>query len=136
MDDDSIGAYALCSIRPSAADGPKDNANCLFIDEMFINDTALTRRAKVELHNCIGKYAIEHGYSLVLTLDALQGGMRKYYQNIGKAVHITIDTLRLISDNLDEDFFFLAFLTDGKNSFDEKSFKTVYPLTVLYFHYH
>ena len=42
----------------------------------------MTRRAEVELHNCIGKYAIEHGYSLVQTLDVLQGGMRKYYQNL------------------------------------------------------
>lgn len=61
MDDGSIGAYALCGVRPSAVDGPKDNANCLFIDEMFVSDAALIQRAEVELHNCIGKFADEHG---------------------------------------------------------------------------
>lgn len=84
MDDDSIGAYAVCGLRPSALDGPKDKANCLFIDEMFVNDAALSRWAEVELHNCIGKFADERGYSVVLTMDALQGAMKKYYQNLNK----------------------------------------------------
>lgn len=103
MDDNSIGAYALCGVRPSAADGPKDNANCLFVDEMFVSDAALLRRAEVKLHNFIGKYAAEQGYSLVLTMDALQGDMKKYYQDPGKPPEGSSEEMEAIG-NLIEDY--------------------------------
>ena len=103
MDDNSIGAYALCGVRPSAADGPKDSANCLFVDEMFVSDAGRIRRAEMELHNFIGKYAAEQGYSFVLTMDALQGDMKKYYQDLDKPPEEPPEEMEEIG-NLIEDY--------------------------------
>ena len=81
LDNERIDGYALCGIRPSALDGPKDKADCLFIDEMSIGVTAKEKRAEAEFQAAISKYCEENNLSLVLTLEALQGSMKKYYSS-------------------------------------------------------